>query len=58
MALIDSVLQKGHSSYQKYYLTKMATNLKGTLKKWHLKTYISGFLKYYQHPVNLTYPYN
>ena len=31
MALIDTVLQKGHSSNQKYHLTK-----NGTQHKWHL----------------------
>ena len=53
MAPIDIVLQKGHSSYQKYYKN-------GTQHKWHLKkmafhNYIIGFLTYYQHPVNRTY---
>ena len=36
MALIDTMLQKGHSSYQKYHLTKMAPNINGTSQKWHL----------------------
>ena len=30
MALIDTILQKGHNSYQKYHLTKMAANTNGT----------------------------
>ena len=58
MALIDTILQKGHSSYQKYHLTKMAPHKNGISQKWHLKTFIIGFLKYYQHPANKTYPYN
>ena len=37
MALIDTILQKGHSSYQKYHLTKMAANINGTSQKWHLR---------------------
>ena len=36
MALIDTILQKGHSSYQKDHLTKMAPNKNGTQHKWHL----------------------
>ena len=53
MALLDTILQKGHSSYQKYHLIKMASNINCTSEKWisqkrHLKTYIIGFLKYYQ----------
>ena len=74
MALIDTILQKGYSSYQKNYLIKMAPNINGASQKWHLtkmvshennmsqnwhlKTYIIGFLKYYQHPTNKTNPYN
>ena len=69
MALTDTILQKGHASYQKYHLTKMAPNINGTSQKWHLinatfhkelhlKTYIIGFLKYYQHPAKKAYPYN
>ena len=49
MTPIDTMLQKGHFSYQKYYLTKLLSNINGTLQKWHIKTYIIGFLKYYQH---------
>ena len=29
-----------------------------TSQKWHLKTYIISFVKYYQHPANKTYPCN
>ena len=36
MAPIDKMLQKGHSSYQKYHFTKMAPNVNGTSQKWHL----------------------
>ena len=43
MAHIDIVLQKRYSSYLKYWLTKMAPNINGTSKKWHLTTYITGF---------------
>ena len=58
MALIDTILQKGHSSYQKYHLTKMAPHKNDISQKWHLKTFIIGFLKYYQYPANKTYPYS
>ena len=47
MTPIDTVSQKGHSSYQKYHLAKMASH-----------NYIIDFLKYYQHHANRTYPYN
>ena len=33
----------------------MSPNINGTLQKWHIKTYIIGFLKYYEHPANRTY---
>ena len=33
-ALIDTKSQKGHSSYQKSYFTKMAPNINGTSQKW------------------------
>ena len=36
MAPIDIMLQKGHSSYQKYHLTKMAPNMNDTSQKRHL----------------------
>ena len=36
MALIDTILRKGHSSYQKYHLTKIAPNINGTSQKRHL----------------------
>ena len=36
MALIDTILQKGHSSYQKDHLTKMAPNINGISQKQHL----------------------
>ena len=60
MALIDTILQKGHYSYQKYHLTKLAANINGKSQemaphkndisqKWHLKTFLIGFLNYYQH---------
>ena len=55
MTPIDTVLQKGHFCCQKYYLTKLSPNINGTLQKWHIKTYIIGFLKYYEHPANRTY---
>ena len=41
MELIDKMLQKGHSSYQKYHLTKMVPNINGTSQKWHLTKTIS-----------------
>ena len=36
MAPIDRILQKGHSSNQKYHLTKIAANINDTSQKWHL----------------------
>ena len=36
MTPIDTMLQKGHFSCQKYYLTKLSPNLNGTLQKWRL----------------------
>ena len=36
MALIASILQKRHSSYQKHHLTKMVPDINGTSQKWHL----------------------
>ena len=66
MALIDTMLQKQHSSYQKYRLTKMAPSINapyknGTSQKRHLtktasQNFYIGFLKYCQHPANKTYP--
>ena len=50
MAPIGTMLQKGHSSYQKYHLIKMTYHKNCISQKWHIKTYIIGFLKYYQHP--------
>ena len=60
MAAIETMLQKGHCPYQKVpplkngtqhkiYLTKMASRKNSISQKWHLKTYIIGFLKCYQH---------
>ena len=46
MSPIDTILPKRHCSYQKYHLTKIAANINGTSQKWHLKTFIIGFLKY------------
>ena len=43
MVPIDTMLQKGHSSYQKYHLTKMALKINDTSQKWCLTTYITGF---------------
>ena len=51
MGPTGTVLQKGFSSYQKYHLTKMAPNIKGTSPSHN---YIIGFLKHYQHPANRT----
>ena len=36
MVFIDTMLQKGHFSYQKYHLRKMVPNINGTSNKWHL----------------------
>ena len=35
MAPIDTVLQKGHSSYQKYHLAKMTPNINGISQNWY-----------------------
>ena len=43
---------------QKRHLTKMVSHENNMSQNWHLKTYIIGFLKYYQHPTNKTNPYN
>ena len=68
MALIDTILQKVHSAFQKYHLTKKAPNINDTSQKWQLtktashkngipkQTFVIGFLKYYQHAANKTYP--
>ena len=37
---LTQMLQKGHSFYKKYKLTKMASNINGTSQKWHLITYV------------------
>ena len=36
MALIDTMLQKGHFSYQKYHLTNMALKLNGISQELRL----------------------
>ena len=41
MAPIRTLLQKRDSSYQKYYLTKMAPNMSDTQRKWHLTKMVS-----------------
>ena len=43
MAPIDTVLQKGHSSYHKYHLTKMAPNINGISQEWRLTTTLLFF---------------
>ena len=69
MALIDTLLQKGHSSYQKDHLTKMAPNKNGTQHKWHLtkmvyhknsnsKLTLLAFWSTTNNPANKNYPYN
>ena len=62
MAPNDRILQKGHSLYQKYKLTKMALNINDISQKCHLTKMVShnlilgiGFVKYYQTPANRTY---
>ena len=47
MALIDTILQKGHSSYQEYHLTKVAPNVNGTSQKWHLTKMASQNIYYW-----------
>ena len=41
MAPIRTLLQKSDSSYQKYYLTKMAPNMNDTQHKWRLTKMVS-----------------
>ena len=43
MVPIDTVLQKGHSSYQKCYFTKMATSINGISQKWYLTITLLAF---------------
>ena len=43
MAPIDTVLQKGHSSYHKYHLAKMAPNINVISQKWRLTTTLLAF---------------
>ena len=46
MAPIDTVLQKEHSSYQKYHLPKMASNINGIsqLHYWFSQVYTTNAL--------------
>ena len=57
VAPTEAMLQKGHSSYQKYHLTKMAPNKSDTSQKLHLAIYVIGFWQYYQPPASITYPH-
>ena len=41
MAPIETVLQKGHSSYQKYHVAKMAPNINGISQNWYLTTLLA-----------------
>ena len=43
MAPIDTVLQKEHSSYQKYHLAKIAPNVNGISQNWYLTTTLLAF---------------
>ena len=43
MTPIDTVLQKGHSFYQKYHLAKMAPNINDISQKWYLTTILLAF---------------
>ena len=59
MALIDTILQKGHSSYQKDRLTKMAPNINGISQKcisqkWHVTKMATQNLHYWSSEVLLT----
>ena len=40
----DKMLQKRHSSHQKYHLIKMTSHKNGISQKSHIKIYIIGFL--------------
>ena len=46
------------STQNEWHLTKMASHKNDILQKWHLKTYIIGFLRYYQHPASKNYTHN
>ena len=59
MALIDTILQKGHSSYQKDHLTKMAPNINGISQKcisqkWRVTKMATQNLHYWSSEVLLT----
>ena len=43
MALIDTVLQKGHSSFKKYHFAKIAPNINGISQKCHLTSTLLAF---------------
>ena len=47
MAPTEVMLQKGHSSYQKYHLTKMTPNKSDTSQKLHLTKLTSRNLRYW-----------
>ena len=55
--LLSKIPPHKNGTQDKLHLTKRASHKNFVSKKWHLKTLI-GFLKYYQHPANKTYPYN
>ena len=54
MALIDTILQKGHSSYQKDHLTKMAPNINGISQKWYITKIVTQNLHYWLSEVLIT----
>ena len=43
MALIDTVLQKGNSSFKKYHFAKIAPNINGISQKCHLTSTLLAF---------------
>ena len=47
MEPVDIILQKGHSSYQKYHLTKVTPTINGTSQKWHLTEKLGAMCESY-----------
>ena len=54
MAFIDTMLSKippqKCDTQHKWHPTKMASHKNDLSQKWHISTWIIGFLKYYQQP--------
>ena len=56
--LLSKTLPQKNGSRYKRNLTKMTPHKNSISLKWHIKTFIIAFLKYYQHPAIKTYLYN